>query len=207
MPVFGIVAEGKTDQRVIENVLIGMCGAEDVRDVQPQGASFGNWGHVLRFLKEEKYLDAFSAGIEWLVVHIDTDILNDACTFLKRTPSGKPVVEETVDLLLELVPNKGDRDRMLFAIGVDSIECWLLGLVYEEENASKMRRKNSSCLKSMDTKLYQLNRKGLGKLPVRYSEESKPFRKRKVIEECAALNHGLARFVEDLRANSLVAAP
>jgi len=211
MPVFGIVAEGKTDQRVIENVLEGLCDVEDTRYVQPPALgdgneSFGNWGHVVRFLRSGEYLEALSL-VDYLVVHIDTDVLE---LFRDQTDdlavATDDALEETVARLSALLAAPEDRGRIAFAVGVESIECWLLGLLLDGANGEerKARTKTNNCMSIANKKLKKLGRLGLGKLPMRYADESYPFRKKAKVDACAKLNPGLARFVEELKTLGLV---
>src|SRR5438067_2418244 len=81
---FAIAAEGKTDQRVIENILVGFFRriAPDIvvdwdhpayQSAKPDKSdSWGNWLNVLEYLRRRSYEDAFQFH-EYLVVQIDTD--------------------------------------------------------------------------------------------------------------------------------------
>ena len=56
---FGIIAEGPTDQIVVENILLGYFGAEIVvNPIQPPRPLTENpagWGHVFKCLERRNY--------------------------------------------------------------------------------------------------------------------------------------------------------
>ncbi|MFS8066703.1 MAG: hypothetical protein ACMG6S_10060 [Byssovorax sp.] len=91
MATFAIIAEGITDQRVIDSILLGCLGEEDDEPVvtyeQPPldrtGLSVkspkpepGGWTLVLQYLRDGKHLDALQFN-DYLVVHIDTDVCEE----------------------------------------------------------------------------------------------------------------------------------
>lgn len=162
---FAIVAEGITDQVVLKNILLAWFadGEEPfVNFVQPQLDETsrstlkepGGWTLVQRYFEERKFIGALQLN-KYLVVHIDTDIAVDMGIALvvagvQRTP--EEIVEAFIGWFIERVGDdvwKSHGSRFLFAIAVDSIECWLLPLVFDRSQKAKIR-KVSGCLVAID---------------------------------------------------------
>ena len=80
MPTIGVIAEGPTDQTVIENILLGYFEESDddtdIRFVQPSrplGEDPGGWGLVFKSLERKDHEGALQFS-DFLVIHIDTDV-------------------------------------------------------------------------------------------------------------------------------------
>ena len=90
----------------------------------------------------------------------------------------------------------------MFAIAVDSIECWLLPLLVEGKKAAK----TTGCSKTANDALAKANEKtlavpGLAKIRA-YSDASKGYRKRKTLDKLRGENPSLELFVKQLDAIS-----
>lgn len=213
---FAIVGEGITDQTVLRNVLFGFFESRDPEPLvvfeQPPldttGAAGmphppGGWTLVVRYLRERKYLQALQLH-RYVVIQIDTDIANDLGVSRLAGLSDEDFIELIVAKLRSYVAPEdlsAVRDRLLFAIGLDEIECWLLPLVFDRSER-KFLEKVTGCLEAINHKLKTSKAQPLstaadGKDPRRYERISAPFRKRKKLDE-AATNPGLVRFLKDL---------
>ena len=82
----------------------------------------------------------------------DGKALDDAALVAKVTGMFRKLVGE------EIWSQHGG--RFLFAIAVDSIECWLLALVFDESQKAK-RAKTSGCLEALDHQLRKAGEKPL----------------------------------------------
>jgi len=135
MSSFAIIAEGVTDQTVLENILQGYFHTEDDSAMDPE--------------------------------------------FCTR--------------------NAG---RIVFAIAVDSIECWLLPLLYDGEAAKKA--KITGCLEAANWKLRRLNRPPLStadsKNLASYERASRDYAKHRKLMGHRGENPSLDVFVENLAA-------
>ncbi|PYI94124.1 MAG: hypothetical protein DME97_04470 [Verrucomicrobia bacterium] len=181
---FAIAAEGKTDQRVIENILVGFFRriAPDIvvdwdhpayQSAKPDKSdSWGNWLNVLEYLRRRSYEDAFQFH-EYLVVQIDTDC------------AAEPGFD---------VPSA--IEKFLFAICVDSVECWLLPLHCPEKAGDE-----SNCLFKVNACLAKSRQEILRKNHVpSYANASAPYRREKTIRAEGPKQLSLARFLELLEA-------
>ena len=156
MKSLGLISEGITDQVVILNVLYGYFNTNDVeltyltpiRDETDQSriVDGSGWYSVIEYVKSSQFNGAFQY-LDYVVIQIDTDVCEEASYGVSRRSDGKDL---TPLQLLEKVREKfrdwigkeileARKDRILFAIAVDSIECWLLPLYYENDVAKRRK--------------------------------------------------------------------
>jgi hypothetical protein len=218
MTLFGLIAEGETDHAVLENILLGISG-EDISDeitiLQPdidettKGTlqEFGGWYNVFQYCLSEDFRDSFQR-VQYVVIQIDTDVSEHIHYDIKQTDEfGKKLIPE---VLVEQIKEKFEQiivkefgqeflqnhqDRILFAISVDEIECWLLPLYYTDNTKSKTNNCN-----------HKLHQKA-GKFEKNYNEYdkiSKDFRKSKTLMKTYQENPSLKIFVESVLSKNIV---
>ena len=174
MPSFAIIAEGVTDQAVIENILRGYFAADDElvvnhvqppRDATPKGGNPapGGWTLVFRSLRAGDHRKALQLN-DYVIIHLDTDVSEEpGYEVSPRAADGRalPPDELIEQVKIKLVAAMGPEfyarhaARIVFAVAVDAIECWLLPLLYDGEAAKKA--KITGCLEAADRKLRRLN--------------------------------------------------
>jgi hypothetical protein len=215
---FAIIAEGITDQIVLKNVILGFFDQHEEEPVvtfeqplldmtsQSAGHAPGGWTLVRQYFRERKFLQALQVN-KYLVVHIDADIAAELGVALvvdgkQRTPDE--LVEDIVAYFRGLLGDEvwiKNQERFLFAIGSDSIECWLLSLVFDRSKKAKLR-KTTGCLDAVDNELRKQNRstlsQGDSKDPGAYQELSEDFTKRAQVEDAGKYNPGFQRFLKQL---------
>lgn len=207
---FAIVGEGHTDQLVLDAALNGFFEVADdlrVNYEQPSpdqtgGKQFppGGWDQVRKYLKGDKFLGALQTN-RYLVVHIDTDVSDVFVPRAGLTPAEHVIA--IVAYLQGLIAGRAPLDRFIFAIAIDSIECWLLPLVFDRSEKANLT-KVAGCLKAVNDKLRMTNgtllSKGDGseKAPEAYRRLSKGLEKRKGLDVAAVHNLGFTFFVTQL---------
>lgn len=215
-PSFALIAEGETDFEVIRHILAGFFGDPDVvvNQIQPSvdatGAAdkpAGGWFEVFRFCGSAKFAGAFQFN-DFVVLQIDTDVCEEpGFGVARRHADGRELdVDEMIDAVrARLVAVIGaelharHRDRIIFAICVDSIECWLLPLYYTDGR----RTKRVNCLGTLNAQLSA--REGFSIDPERkrvtyYRKIVKPYAKPRILGAHGEANPSMARFLFDLRA-------
>jgi hypothetical protein len=171
----------------------------------------GGWSLVVRYLRDRKYLQALQLN-RFVVIQIDSDIAGELGVSRPAAASDAQIVELIIAKLCSEIAAEdlaGVRDRLLFAIGVDEIECWLLPAVFDRSD-KRMLSKATGCLEAINRKLRKDNQvllsSGEHKDPQRYRRLSEKYRRRRDVE-AAATNAGFIRFLEQLEAQPLDPVP
>ncbi|MEA5256586.1 hypothetical protein VB264_02250 [Arcicella aquatica] len=212
MTLFGLVAEGPSDHAVLENILIGLFEddiSDEITPLQPirdatnedEIKKFGGWYKVFEYCRSQDFRDAFQR-IRYFVVQIDTDVSEQVHFDVKQTNEEgrkllpEELVEKVIDKFkLSIIEAFGQEffdkiiSRIVFAISVDEIECWLLPLYYTD----KIKEAINNCD-------YRLHQKA-GKFEKNYNDYdkvSKDYRKNKVLMKVYKSNPSLKIFIESV---------
>ena len=125
---FGVIAEGPSDQQVIENILLGYFQDETVvNPVQPPSpTSPGGWTRVFQSLTLGRPQEALQFN-DYLVIHIDADVQEEAGFNVPRRENAVELtIPERIDriiarLVADIDPSlyQTEGHRILFAVAVD----------------------------------------------------------------------------------------
>jgi hypothetical protein len=191
--------------------------------------SFGNWFKVFDYCGSERFFRAFDDKNTFFVVQIDTDCADDKNYEVKtKDEQGRKLpVNDVVNNVKQKFENLfiekfGDdflaknKHRILYAISVDEIECWLLPLYFEDKNKGA----TNNCFYKLNEKWLEIgepiqdNKKGkkpynpneprrkaikkskLGEVPT-YQKISKSFIENKVLMDKYPHNPSLKIFIEN----------
>jgi hypothetical protein len=218
MPTFGLITEGPSDQAVIENILIGFFNldiSDDIKPLQPNkdatddsSTMHGGWSRVISYCMSDFFSDAF-ISLDYLVIQIDTD----RCGELNYEVNVFDEKGKKIDsiLIVERVRDKfisnfrssfGDefyekfKERIIFAISVETIECWLLPIYYSDKRKSD----TINCSKKLFDKIRKddIKLRSSSNVYNQYDELSKEYRKSKVYNINKKLNPSLEIFTTEL---------
>jgi hypothetical protein len=173
---FAGIVEGVTDKRVIANILAGYFNNPDIKIawLQPRDTIANTkeppagWTRVLKYCKSEQFKQAFQEN-EYVIIHIDTDVSpNETFDVPHHNENGELL---TTEQLIAKVVNKfrsliGEdfydqyADKIIFAIAVHSIECWLLPLCLPDQTAEiddclNLLKRDLPSFRAKDHKYYQ----------------------------------------------------
>jgi hypothetical protein len=209
----GIVAEGVTDQLVIQNILLGFfkdrLAEQDIYFDQPPDISaegrFGNWAMVMTYLQQGRYAEVFQLR-DYLVVQIDSDVsplkhfdVSHTDPITGKTLKDEELVARIRDRLCEWIGAddlKRYAGRFLFAICVHELECWLVPL-WENE---RYHHATTNCAR----RVQQAQHRTKAKRPINkneprtYDEASRELRKMKVLKKAGSLQASLGLFLQGL---------
>jgi len=219
---FALVCEGVTDYAVLKNILIGFFKGQprEPRFTQKQPDSdatgevvwqqFGNWENVFRYLREGLHRDALESN-EFLVVQVDADDSEHPNYGVPQLEGGQELSPEAMvqRVAMKLRELLGSDDcvtyagRLIFAICVRNIECWLLPLWETGNKAAK----TVGCLGTLNAALAREDQMTVNpqdkKVPP-YENASRAYRKRAVLLDEGQKNPSLAVFLAELDAQGIV---
>lgn len=216
MTSFALVAEGITDQVVLERIIetvIEAKGEDDVEIVhlQPirdatdesrQGA-YGGWERVFEFCSSPERLREALIFNNYLVIHVDTDCCEHPNFGVSRTNGG--VMRAQADLIADVRQALAGRlgqefcnelgARLIFAIAVHNIEFWILPFYGD----IRLSTGSISCEKKL--------KETLAKRRLTYKKDYQSFTaladcfsNYKEIERCKDKNYSLSVFIDSLLA-------
>jgi hypothetical protein len=221
-----LITEGGTDQIVLKPIVEALLPQEEIyfRSLQPamdntdRQKDYGGWKLVMKALERLDVADLLEAN-DMVIVHIDSDVSYQKGFDVPHAASGQKVdtqalYEAVVARLLAELPastTAAQKSKFVFAIGLHSIECWLVGLV----DASHGQKVLGHCLKKLNDGLVKQKFCGsihslkAAKSPCKIIEETKnkgasrqiyfalaaQLSKPKVVLRQAKLNVGFAAFV------------
>jgi hypothetical protein len=215
---FAIIGEGPTDHAVLKWILNGyfknqfrppiITAAQPLPKATGTGHEIGGWENVFRYLEEKKYRDALQFN-RFAIIQIDTDQCEHENFGVSCLENGKDIavpilISRVIEKLRSLI---GAEDcakyegRIIFAVCVHSIECWILPL-WDQDSASATK----NCLKRLNHALYLQKQPTIPepKTVPPYDNAAKPYRKRDELLARGSLNPSLAAFIEHLGSFSIV---
>jgi hypothetical protein len=208
--IIGLVSEGVTELPIIQNVIVGFTGNRDLvvdqlsplRDethaIKPE--NLGGWGKVLEFCGSTLFRAAFQQ-MDVVIVQIDTDVCQDYGV-RRVDDAGKELdpgvlIEKVKATLINRMGSEfyaDYADRIVCAITVDSIECWLLPLFYTDKRASKVKNCVDTLNQQLRAKGYTIDHKN----DRVYEELSAPLKKRTDLQRAAKKQPSLNQFLVEM---------
>ena len=156
MTSFALITEGITDQVVLTAILQATYTEEpDINEVQPvrdetdnsRQGSFAGWEKVLEYCGLDFFQQDFIFN-DYVIIQIDTDVAEHPNFGVPLTENGADITTgDLVNNVKEMIANKIGKeiyekykDRIIFAISVHSLECWLLPLfINDKKGASRLK--------------------------------------------------------------------
>ena len=212
---FGVIAEGPTDQTVIENILLGyfedQAGEPFVQYVQPPRPlteTPGGWGHVFKSLERKDHEGALQFN-DYLVIHIDTDVQEEPGFDVPKREGGKELsVPERVNRVIERLKSYIERGVLSRPVSTESCSPWQSirssAGSFRCSTMTKKQRRRLGVLNTANRALRKANQNALSGrknafLPA-YEKASSGYRKRKILIKFRNSNPSLELFIEQLDA-------
>jgi len=209
MAKFALACEGVTDQIVIENILCGFYTEyddldEEIQPLQPpydattkkqQKDEFGGWEMLLKYLSEKRFRDDV-LNSEYLIIQIDTDI-SEHVNFgvSQQNLSTEELINKVIERLIAQIDNKQEfyqehKDKLIFAISVHSLECWILPIYKNFTN-----EKISGCFEALQRESKKIK---VSKDYKTYDKLSQDFLKNKKLMKLVSKNSSFEIFIDSL---------
>jgi 23S rRNA U2552 (ribose-2'-O)-methylase RlmE/FtsJ len=226
MARFGLITEGITDQIVIEYILAGFYNSPDIQidPLQPLrdetdenlAKNAGNWYKVFEYCEAKEFREALIENGDdyFLIVQIDTDIFDKENVAKKyqvqirneqnQYLTTENIVKNTVAKFIKLIGNdfyNQYQNQIIFAISVQSIECWLLPIYYKDNKKAK----EINCLDTLNKELTKQEKFTIGeKKPEYYREIASKFRKSKILKMSYSNQVSFEVFIRDLEQRNII---
>lgn len=162
-PTFFCIVEGVTDFKIIRKILQRHYDNPNIKVecIQPKldetnlnQINFGGWGNALNYLKSEDFKIEIDFA-DYIIIHIDSDTSRQYGISYRKLKSNKDIsnfwheIKERIIEEMDASFYKKVKEKLIFAIAIDSTECWLLPLLYNDSRKTKF----TNCLNSLNQKL------------------------------------------------------
>ncbi len=211
-----LATEGKSEHWIIRHLIEKYLKGTEVffRQVQPQifddtQDSIGGWLEIIKFCARTDDIRSALVDTDYLIIQIDTDESQNIRFGVSHTKQGnvtktyEELYEEVVEKLKSLInPEILEEygDKIVFAICIHTIECWLLSIYLTNSHKSDTR----NCLATLNTELRRKNldvvppKKQKEKRKIAYESILRNWRQRQEIKKSAKHNIGFKKFVDSL---------
>lgn len=213
---FALITEGASEHRVIKHLIAKYFKdfEPEINQIQPKvvnnkQAVIGGWNEVLKYCEREELKDVFVEN-NFLIIQIDTDQSQNRAFNVNHIDStGKLKSDETLyndvlhKLQMRIKPEIFEqyKERILFAICIHSIECWLLPICYNDNH----RLSTNNCIKTLNSALSKQNKltispsgKNKSNGIKAYTQILSDLKRKSDIINSSKFNFGFKSFVESL---------
>jgi len=224
MKTIGLICEGVSEINIVTRIVSKYLDDNiSVRAIEPETKTengrlvqngYGGWQQVLRHCNDET-VERILEYNDYLLIQIDTDTANQQGYDVNtQDANGQMKTPEVLyqDVKARLLANisaevqEKYQGRILFAICMNEIECWLLPLYYTNNN----RCKTQNCVYTLNQ---ALGKKNIGGIPEKdkndpyarivYGKVLKNFKNKKTIQDCAQYHYGFNELAKQLDAVEL----
>lgn len=207
---FALITEGASEHFVIKHILQRYCDEEPIiNQIQPQlindkQETIGGWHEVIKYCSRTSDLREILKRNDYIVIQIDTDMCETAPYSVSRigVVDSEELWNRVRERLLSLIDDSIDKSRILFAICIEEIECWLLPIVSTKDS-------DQCAVNNCVVRLNQaLEKKNISPIVDKNSDLSRSVyakilrnaKKRKDIEAFAQCHYGFSQFLLQIRA-------
>ena len=195
----------------MENILIGIFDNYDIpayiTELQPATSdlyatdTMGGWSRVLNYCKGEVFANECGQK-DFIIIALDTDRIHEINIHIHNESVASIVKQVVIYFENSIKTSFGNefyetyRSKLIFAIAVDAIECWLLPLLYLEKDKNTLKTKSAT--KNCKTLIEKQIKCALQKKREVYDSLSRGFMRQKTLFEVYAHNPSLQIFIENL---------
>lgn len=210
---FGLITEGVTDQVIIKSILSGYFGEDNLvlNMIRPKNGQPGGWTEVFKYCRSSEFEEVFEAN-DYVIIQIDTDVSNqkgyqvsplDENGNLLNTEEFIAKVKEKFISLIGKYFYRKNAERIIFAISVHSIECWLLPLYSQTQEKSALDHCFSILESIINQEPEKLRLRKLVKKKSCYEKIALPYATKEILLENYSLNPSFKIFIEDLQSRNI----
>jgi len=215
MAKFGLITEGITDQIVLENILCGYYNdyedldeeifalepPRDETDMKQAHSEFGmGWTAIFSYLSEKRFRDDV-LNSEYVIIQIDTDIAEYFNCSINQNQRIEEIIVCAMQKMIDKIDEKEKfyeeyKDKIIFAISVHSLECWILPLFKDmkKEEILNCANKLNASMRKLSKKLQLDTRKNYKN----YDKLTQDFLKYKELIKIKSKNKSFQIFINSL---------
>jgi hypothetical protein len=161
---FALITEGPSEHRIIKHIISKYFKDLDpeINQIQPKiindkQETTGGWNEVLKYCEREEIIDILIEN-NYLIIQIDSDQSQISPFDVKHTKhdnTKKTASELYIDIVNKLEglikPEILEKhcDKIIFAVCIHTIECWLLPIYFSNNHKSDTQ----NCLSTLNTAL------------------------------------------------------
>lgn len=219
MVTIGLICEGVSEINVMTRIISKYLGDQVfINPIEPETKvengvlvqkGYGGWLQVLNHCNDET-VERILEYNDYLIIQIDTDAsIQTGYDVKSQDDNGKqkPVEDFYQDVKERLLRNispevqEKNEGRIIFAICMNEIECWLLPLYYSDKN----RCKTNNCIFTLNQALLK---RSIGGIPDTdknspnarkvYNKILKNLKNKKTIQDCAQYQYGFGELTKQL---------
>lgn len=207
----GVVCEGISDYKIIQHIVERYLRDYEAYTIPlkpkitPQGKQegFGTWQGVLKYISGDDQLivEAINEGCKYIIIQIDTDVCEEYGV-LKDLRNVEVFHTSIREKLNDILHQEVDRDKVIYAISINEIECWLIPFIStDEEECSNNDRCLNIVNRHIRTKgtIDKENKNSSGAQAL-YDEILRNKKKSKDIYAVSRFNYGFTYFIDKLEA-------
>ena len=211
----GLIAEGASELRILKHIVGRYLGTEhDLNEIQPktdnEGKQIGGggWDRVIQTFEYENTVRDALVENDYVVIQIDTDYADTAPFSVEKIDengqccSSEILHQRVLERILSKIPNikEEDKQRVLLAICINEIECWLLPIYYNNDKKCK----TTQCINLLNTELrkhdiHVITEKNTFTARNTYNTILKSLKKPKDIENISQYQFGFNFFVQQMK--------
>jgi hypothetical protein len=209
-----LITEGVSEYAVIKHILFEYIGDDNLivnqicpKVVNQKQMTVGGWAEVITYCQRPEIRDILIEN-DYLIIQIDSDQSQTTpfnVNHIDRQGKQKTSDQLLVDIIERLKSLfiheifRAYYPRIIFAICIHTIECWLLPVVYENDH----RTDTTTCLSKLNKELKRKNMNGIPPkghhMRIRRLEEVLHLlRKKRNIVNAAQFNPGFDFFIQSI---------
>lgn len=204
----GVISEGPSDYWVLRHIVDRYLKELNARTFQLQPVEQkkgeepmpGGWTNVFRYLREKQDIiqAAFDEDCKYIIIQIDTDTAVEYG--VKVTDDYQKLYVDVVARIKEELPLCFDFSKIIFAVSINSIECWLISFFPNVKNSHCCKIHNCTNTLNIYTnpKGFTINDEKKGECERFYVKILNQQKKAKDIKIISKYNLGFTRFIESL---------
>jgi hypothetical protein len=210
-----LITEGVSEYTIIEHIMFGYIGDDNliINQIQPKvvnqrQVTAGGWAEVIAYCQRPEIHDILIEN-DFLIVQIDSDQSQTPPFSVNHIDNQseqkepdqllRDIIERLQSLFIHEIYQKF-QSRIIFAICIHTIECWLLPVVLNDHHRSS----TTNCMNRLNRELARRNMNGIppkgDHMRIRRLEEVLHLlRKKRDIMNAAQFNPGFRFFIESIR--------